>query len=98
MRRTDVLIPHGGELPLTGPAPFVTDIARNVFSDGLEPARRCAQQAATRLGELGHGLTPDEVELQLAIKFDATLGAVLAKSGAEAQLQVTFRWKPGSGS
>jgi Tfp pilus assembly protein PilF len=77
------------------PAEKVIEIARDVYSDGLEMARRCAQQAATRLSDLGEGLKPDEVELQLAIKLDATLGAVLARTSAEAQLQVTFRWKPG---
>jgi hypothetical protein len=78
-----------------GAAARVLEIAHDVYADGLDLARRCAQQAAQRLGDLGEGVKPHEVELQLAIKLDATLGAVLAKSGAEAQLQVTFRWKPG---
>ncbi|MEU6534447.1 CU044_2847 family protein [Streptomyces sp. NPDC047000] len=78
------------------PAARVLDATRHVYEDGLELARRCATRAAIRLGDLGEGLKPDEVELQLSIKFDAELGAVLAKSGAEAQLQVTFRWTPGT--
>ncbi|WP_405864427.1 HD domain-containing protein [Streptomyces sp. NBC_01515] len=76
----------------------VLAVARDVYGDGLELARRCARQAAGRLHDLGDGLTPDEVELQLSIKLDAELGAFLVKSGAEAQLQVTFRWTPGSAS
>ncbi|WP_328677357.1 hypothetical protein OG226_13400 [Streptomyces sp. NBC_01261] len=76
----------------------VLAVARDVYGDGLELARRCARQAAARLHDLGDGLTPDEVELQLSIKLDAELGAFLVKSGAEAQLQVTFRWTPGSTS
>jgi hypothetical protein len=72
----------------------VLNIARDVYSDGLDLARRCAQQASTRLRDLGKDVKPDEVELQLSIKLDAELGAVLVKSGAEAQLQVTFRWNP----
>ncbi|MGQ4429235.1 MULTISPECIES: CU044_2847 family protein [unclassified Streptomyces] len=76
----------------------VLAVARDVYDDGLELARRCARQAATRLHDLGEGLTPDEIELQLSIKLDAELGAFLVKSGAEAQLQVTFRWTPGSAS
>ncbi|WP_329259848.1 HD domain-containing protein [Streptomyces sp. NBC_01478] len=76
----------------------VLAVARDVYGDGLELARRCARQAAGRLHDLGEGLTPDEVELQLSIKLDAELGAFLVKSGAEAQLQVTFRWTPGSAS
>jgi|SRR5215467_6614331 len=76
----------------------VLSIARDVYADGLDLARRCAEQAARRFADVGEGLRPDEVELQLAIKLDAVLGAVLVKAGAEAQLQVTFRWKPSSSS
>ncbi|MFD7130878.1 CU044_2847 family protein [Streptomyces sp. NPDC059894] len=76
----------------------VVRTARDVYDDGLDLARRCAVQAAQRIGEFGEGLKPDEVELQLAIRLDAELGAVLVKSKAEAQLQVTFRWKPGGTS
>jgi Tfp pilus assembly protein PilF len=96
----DVSAPDGLDAVLAGdtrahPAARVLEIAHDVYDEGLDLARRCAAQAAARLSDLGQGVTPDEVELQLAIKLDATLGAVLAKSGAEAQLQVTFRWKPG---
>ncbi|MFF7447996.1 MULTISPECIES: CU044_2847 family protein [unclassified Streptomyces] len=80
------------------PAERVMTAAREVYTDGLDLARRCARQAADRLGDLGDGLVPDEVELQLSIKLDAELGAILVKSTAEAQLVVTFRWKPGGTS
>jgi hypothetical protein len=76
----------------------VLEVTRNVYDDGLELARRCAIQAASRFADLGQGFKPDQVELQLSIKLDAELGAVLVKSGAEAQLQVTFRWTPDSTS
>lgn len=74
------------------------DRTRDVYEDGLRLARTLAAQAANRLGDLGEGLRPDEIELQLAIRLDAELGAVLVKSSAEAQLQVTFRWTPGTGT
>jgi hypothetical protein len=80
------------------PAQRVLEVARDVYADGLDLAKRCARQAAQQLGDLGEGLKPDEVELSLSIKLDAELGAVLVKSGAEAQLQVTFRWTPGGTS
>ncbi|MCX5360044.1 CU044_2847 family protein [Streptomyces sp. NBC_00124] len=80
------------------PAERVLEAARDVYADGLDLAKRCARQAAERLGDLGEGFRPDEVELSLSIKLDAELGAVLVKSGAEAQLQVTFRWMPGGAS
>ncbi|MEU3222192.1 CU044_2847 family protein [Streptomyces sp. NPDC006976] len=68
--------------------------AGDLYGDGLDLARRCASQAMRRLGDLGDGLRPDEVELQVGITFEAGMAAVV-KAGAEAQIQVTFRWQPG---
>lgn len=80
------------------PAARVMEIARDVYGDGLDLARRCAEQAATRFQGIAESARPDEIEVQLAIKLDASLGAILVQSAAEAQLQVTFRWKPGADS
>ncbi|MFJ2703131.1 CU044_2847 family protein [Streptomyces sp. NPDC087428] len=68
--------------------------AGDLYGDGLDLARRCASQAMRRLGDLGQGLRPDEIELQVGITFEAGMAAVV-KAGAEAQIQVTFRWQPG---
>ncbi|MCX4789323.1 MULTISPECIES: CU044_2847 family protein [unclassified Streptomyces] len=68
--------------------------AGDLYGEGLDLARRCASQAMRRLGDLGEGLRPDEVELQVGITFEAGMAAVV-KAGAEAQIQVTFRWQPG---
>jgi hypothetical protein len=80
------------------PAQRVLEVARDVYADGLDLARRCAEQAASHFGGMAEAVRPDEIEVQLAIKLDASLGAVLVQSGAEAQLQVTFRWQPGAAS
>ncbi|MFE6287369.1 CU044_2847 family protein [Streptomyces sp. NPDC057877] len=74
-----------------GAARRVVQVARDAYTDGLDLARRCAVQAVRRFGELGHDTRPDEIEMQLSIKVDAGMAA-LVKSGAEAQLQITFRW------
>jgi hypothetical protein len=68
--------------------------AGDLYGDGLDLARRCASQAMRRFSDLGQGLRPDEVELQVGITFEAGMAAVV-KAGAEAQIQVTFRWQPG---
>ncbi|WLQ40698.1 CU044_2847 family protein [Streptomyces laculatispora] len=68
--------------------------AGDLYGDGLDLARRCASQAMRRLGDLGQGLRPDEIELQVGITFEAGMAAVV-KAGAEAQIQITFRWQPG---
>ncbi|MFS8198753.1 CU044_2847 family protein [Streptomyces sp. CWNU-52B] len=70
----------------------VVAVAHDAYTDGLELARRCAAQAVSRFGELTDDLRPDEIEMQLSIKIDAGMAA-LVTSKAEAQLQVTFRWR-----
>ncbi|WP_405984824.1 CU044_2847 family protein [Streptomyces sp. NBC_00872] len=77
-----------------GAARRVLQVARDSYGEGLDLARRCASQAMRRLGDLGEGLRPDEIELQVSITLDAGVAAVV-KAGAEAQLQITFRWQPG---
>ncbi|MFJ5845941.1 CU044_2847 family protein [Streptomyces sp. NPDC092903] len=68
--------------------------AGDLYGDGLDLARRCASQAMRRLGDLGQGLRPDEIELQVGITFEAGMAAVV-KAGGQAQIQLTFRWQPG---
>ncbi|MFE7124274.1 CU044_2847 family protein [Streptomyces sp. NPDC057617] len=82
------------EVTRDGAAQRVIRVATDVYGDGLDLARRCASQAMRRLGDLGDGLRPDEIELQVSVTLDAGMAAVV-KAGAEAQLQVTFRWQPG---
>ncbi|MEV6194835.1 CU044_2847 family protein [Streptomyces sp. NPDC051920] len=83
---------YGDEDTRGGAAHRVVEVARDAYSDGLDLARRCAAQAVRRFEELDASLRPDEIEMQLSIKVDAGVAA-LVKSGAEAQLQITFRWR-----
>ncbi|MFF1652819.1 CU044_2847 family protein [Streptomyces sp. NPDC058255] len=83
---------YGDENTREGAARRVVEVARDAYTDGLDLARRCAAQAVRRFEELEEGLRPDEIEMQLSIKVDAGVAA-LVKSGAEAQLQITFRWQ-----
>jgi hypothetical protein len=71
----------------------VIGLSRDVFAEGIDLARRCAERAAQMLKDSTTDLAPDEMELQLAIRLDSEVGAVLVKAGAEAQLQLCFRWK-----
>ncbi|MCU8590730.1 MULTISPECIES: CU044_2847 family protein [Streptomyces] len=87
----------GDEETRDGAGQRVVRVARDVYTDGLDLARRCAAQAVRRFGELQEGLRPDEIEMQLAIKIDAGV-ATLVKSGAEAQLQITLRWQTAPGT
>ncbi|MFE9093707.1 CU044_2847 family protein [Streptomyces sp. NPDC007264] len=87
---------YGDEETRDTAAHRVVRVARDAYTDGLDLARRCAAQAVLRFGEIAEGARPDEIEMQLSIKVDAGVAA-LVKSGAEAQLQITFRWRTAAG-
>ncbi|MFE3829180.1 CU044_2847 family protein [Streptomyces sp. NPDC059092] len=87
---------YADEETRAGAAGRVLRVAADRYGDGLDLARRCASQAMRRLGDLGEGARPDEIELQVSITLDAGAGLpAVVKAGAEAHLQFTFRWQPG---
>ena len=77
---------------MRGPADKVIAAARDVFGDGLQLANSCAQRVVHAVKEMNNAVRPDEYKVQLAIKLDADVGAVLARFGSEAQMQVTMKW------
>lgn len=38
---------------------------------------------------------PDEIEIEFGIKLSADLGAIVARTGGEANFQITLRWRHG---
>ncbi len=78
------------------PLGVVRGISADLLREGLDLVRSCAESAHGALARVPKGRRPDEFELQLAVKLDASVGAVLAKSSAGAQLQVVLRWKAAS--
>jgi hypothetical protein len=79
-----------------GAASKVIQATHDVFGEGLALARACAARVAETLGEMAKESRPDEFTLQLAIKLDSQVGAVIAKASAGAQLQVEIKWKCGT--
>ncbi|MCB8939259.1 MAG: hypothetical protein H6655_12660 [Ardenticatenaceae bacterium] len=84
--------------PEPGPYENLRDIkglekARDLFGDGLELAKNCATRVVNSIKEMGGTAKPDEFQLQFSIKLDTEVGALIAKSSTEAQLQVTMTWK-----
>lgn len=76
------------------PAERVVVATRDMLSDSVELARTCAARFSRGLQNLPDGIQPpDEVVLELGIKLDAELGAVLAKARSSAQLKVTVTWR-----
>jgi hypothetical protein len=77
---------------LRGTGKEVVAAAKDVFGSGMELIRTCAEQVFHAVEKVGSAARPTEFEVQLAIKLDAAVGAILAKTCAEAQLQVTMKW------
>lgn len=71
----------------------VVATAHGAFADGLELVRTCAAQIVNQMASLDDAIRPDEYQVQLAVKFDSEVGAVIAKAAAGAQLQVSLTWK-----
>jgi Trypsin-co-occurring domain 1 len=76
-----------------GGASRVIRATRDVFGEGLALARACAARVAETLEEITRESRPEEFTLQLAIRLDSEVGAVIAKASAGAQLQVEIKWR-----
>jgi hypothetical protein len=76
-----------------GGAEKVIEGAQDVFGKGLQLARTCAVQVVENVRKVREDERPDEFQVQLAIKLDAEVGAILTKASAGAQMQVTMTWR-----
>ena len=81
------------ELFRDGSAKKAVKAVGDLFGDGLELSRNCAAQVIDSVNKMSNATRPDEFEVQLAIKLDSQVGAVIAKASAGAQMQVTMKWK-----
>lgn len=65
---------------------------QTAFESATELIHTCAERIAHSIQTVPPQIRPKECEVQFAVKVDAELGAILAKSSMEAQLQVTLKW------
>jgi hypothetical protein len=84
---------RGIESEATDVAEKVIASGRDVFAEGIKLARGCAIQTIAGLKVIREEYRPDEVDVKLAIALKGEAGAVLVNVGAEAQLEVTLKWK-----
>ena len=71
----------------------VLSAARGKFEEALDPIVALGKAAKARVDQV----RPDKSELTFGLKFTGEAGAFIAKTGAEAQLQVKLTWeKPSS--
>jgi hypothetical protein len=64
--------------------------ANERFEGALDKVRAAAVSALRTFRD--RSLDPDEVSLEFGVKFNATAGAVIAKTSAEGHLTVTLTW------
>jgi hypothetical protein len=66
--------------------------AKKTFESALSDINQAAEKAVQVLR--GGQLRPDGMELQFGVRFNAEVGAVVAKTAAEAHLTVKLIWAP----
>ncbi|GCE31105.1 hypothetical protein KDA_65890 [Dictyobacter alpinus] len=66
--------------------------AQDLFTKAMGLIQLCAEQVSTSVANITEKARPHSFEVQFSVKIDAEVGAVLAKSSSEAQLQVTLMW------
>ncbi|MCK4579044.1 MAG: hypothetical protein KAU50_09660 [Candidatus Marinimicrobia bacterium] len=61
----------------------------------LDKSASIIRAMAERISDVREAMPsrPDEVTVQFGIKFDAEVGALIAKSGVEASINLTLVWK-----
>ncbi|GCF06927.1 CU044_2847 family protein [Dictyobacter arantiisoli] len=80
---------HAGEIPRDLAIPIQ---AQDAFTKAMDLIRTCAEQVSNNVSSIPESIRPAAFEVQFAVKIDAEVGAVLAKSSTEAQLQVSLMW------
>lgn len=71
--------------------------SRKTVADATVPLRAALGNVTEAASEVLAGFTsmlhsPDEVEIQMGVSFDAAFGMVIASTTASAHLDVTLRW------
>lgn len=77
---------------LRGQGDQVVSAAKDVFGSGMKLIRTCTEQVVSSIQKVDQSVRPTEFEIQLSIKLDSEVGAILTKASAEAQIQVTMKW------
>jgi len=67
-------------------------LATRTFEKGMALIRNCAEQVADTMRKVDRAVSPDEVEVKFGVKLIGEAGALIAKKGAEAHMEVTFKW------
>ncbi len=75
-----------------GPADAVTEGVTDLFSRGMKLIRTCAEKVSETVRQVSGDARPQEGEVKFGVKLSGETGAIIAKTGTEAQMEVTLRW------
>jgi hypothetical protein len=81
--------PSPYESAVSRPGDVFTQVAVS-FDQAIGRIRGAAEAALDQFDQMTR--RPDELAIAFGVKLDAQVGAVIARSGIEGQLQVTLTW------
>ena len=84
-------VASGGAMRGGGLAQMTEKVGKSLL-DTLSVIRPVAEGALSACQELV--ASPETVEVEFALKFDARIGAVIAHSSSEGSLRIKLVWKP----
>ena len=64
--------------------------AQGKFTEALQYLQPAAKAVLGTLQDINQ---PDEINLEFGVKFDGTVGAILASATTEANFKVSLKWK-----
>jgi hypothetical protein len=67
--------------------------ATGTLEDALRRIGPMTAAAFDQLRQLAEA--PDEIDIEFGVKLHAEMGAIIAKSGGEANFQISLRWRRG---
>jgi hypothetical protein len=68
----------------------ISERAKETFEDAVAKIKPASDSLIARLRELHD--QPSEISLEFGVKLTATVGAVIASGGGEANYKVTLKW------
>ena len=63
-----------------------------LFSKGMRLIRSCAEQVSEAVQEVSGAARPQAVEVKFGVKLSGETGALIAKTGTAAHMEVTLKW------